>query len=305
MKILNLVTTPRPFFKQQTDILQQKGVELTTIEVPKRNAIADSRSIYDYIAYYPTVLKRSLDDFDVVHVNYGLLSPFGLIQPRRPLVLTLWGSDVKGRVGQISRHCVKLYDEVIVMSEEMEDQLGQEAHVIPHGIDLNKFKQMDQPEAKKTVGWSNKKKHVLFPYDPSRDVKNFDLAGNIVDRVQESSSIKVELKTVYGVDHDSVPIYMNAADALLLTSYSEGSPNAVKEAMACNLPVVSTNVGDVQELLGDVNQSRVCTSKNDLINTLHRILRQGHRSNGRQHIRHLSLDDMGDQIISVYEAALE
>jgi len=98
---------------------------------------------------------------------------------------------------------------------------------------------------------------------------------------------------------------MNAADALLLTSYSEGSPNAVKEAMACNLPVVSTNVGDVQELLGDVNQSRVCTSKNDLINTLHRILRQGHRSNGRQHIRHLSLDDMGDQIISVYEAALE
>ena len=305
MKVLNLVTTLKPFFREQTDILQQKGIELTTIEVPKRNTTADSRSIYDYVTYYPTILKRSLDDFDLVHVNYGILSPFGLIQPRRPLVLTLWGSDVKGQVGRINRQCVKFYDEVIVMSEEMEDRLGQEAHVIPHGIDLNKFKQMDRIRARKTVGWSNEKKHVLFPYDPSRDVKNIDLARSIVDKVQENSSIEVELKTVYGVDHGSVPMYMNAADALLLTSHTEGSPNAVKEAMACNLPVVSTNVGDVQQLLEDVNQSRVCTSKNDLANALHQILRQDHRSNGRQHIQHLNLDEMGDQIISVYEAALE
>ncbi|MDJ1434188.1 glycosyltransferase [Halostagnicola sp. A-GB9-2] len=79
-----------------------------------------------------------------------------------------------------------------------------------------------------------------FPYDPSRTVKNHPLAEEVVDQVKEETSKSAELQVVYGVDHEDVPLYINAADALLLTSHREGFLNSVKEAMACNLPVVST-----------------------------------------------------------------
>ena len=93
---------------------------------------------------------------------------------------------------------------------------------------------------------------------------------------------------------------MNAADALLLTSKLEGSPNTVKEAMACNLPVVSTDVGDVRTRLENVTPSAVCTSEAELVDRLVEVLETGERSNGRTHVETVSWDRMADEIIQVY-----
>jgi teichuronic acid biosynthesis glycosyltransferase TuaC len=304
MRVLNLVTTPRPFFRAQCRVLEERGVYLETLQVPGRKDLDDSRSIANYVQFVSPVIRKTFSDFDIIHANFGLTAPFAFLQPHRPVVLSLWGSDLSGKYGAVTKCCAKLCDEVIVMSEEMKTKLGQDAHVIPHGIDMKQFKPMPQTESQRAVGWDSERAHVLFPYDPSREVKNYPLANRVVEAAREEISLGIELHAVYGVDHADVTQYMNAADALLLTSQREGFPNSVKEAMACNLPVVSTDVGGVRERLSDVRNSYVCENESELSDRLTTVLQRRERSNGREHIQDLSLDQMGEQIIEVYEQAI-
>ena len=115
----------------------------------------------------------------------------------------------------------------------------------------------------------------------------------------------VELQFVSGVPHDRMPTYMNAADALLLTSDREGSPNSVKEAMACNLPVVSTDVGDVAQRLAGVCHSFVGRDETELVDFLVSVLDADVESNGREVIKELSIERMGEQLTAVYRNAIE
>lgn len=310
MDVLSLVTNRfAPFYVKQSTYLEKKNVSLTHLS-PKQQS-ADhreqqdiSRSIVDYAAMYPQILQESLNDYDVIHANNGKTAPFALAQQNRPVVLSLWGSDLAGRYRRITKLCAKLCDEVIVMSEEMADELNRDVHVIPHGVDMDTFRPMSEKSTQEELGWDSDAKHVLFPYYPGRDVKNFPLAEEVVEQVQAEFPEPIELHAVYDIDHDRMPIYMNASNALLLTSKREGFPNSVKEAMACNLPVVSTDVGGVTERLSEISNSYVGTSEEELVDYLIRVLKSGQRSDGRQHTDDLSLDQMADDILSVYRKAL-
>jgi glycosyltransferase involved in cell wall biosynthesis len=101
-----------------------------------------------------------------------------------------------------------------------------------------------------------------------------------------------------------MPSYLNAADALLLTSKREGSPNTVKEAMACNVPVVATDVGDVRQRLEGVTGSYVCQTDEELVEALACVLECEEESNGRDTIRDLSVEGMGTEIKRIYETIL-
>ena len=304
MDVLNLVTTPRPFFEDQVRILERKGVNTTTLTVPGRRSAQNSRSFIDYVKFYYPTIRHSLRNHDIVHANYGLTGPFALAQPRRPVVLSLWGSDLAGKYSRVSRICARLSDETIVRSEEMRSDLRNAAHVIPHGVDMEKFQPIDQSSAIDTIGWNPDPRHVLFPYNPSRPVKNFSLAERVVDQVRKEVDVPVELHPVYGVPHEKMSSYMSAADALLLTSQREGSPNSVKEALACNLPVVSTNVGGVRNQVSDVSNSYVGTTEQELVEHLGSVIKSGQRSDGRNHIADLSLNQMAEDMLSVYRRAL-
>ena len=303
LEVLMLVTNERaPFFEQQIRGLERLGVDCTIVPVPQDGDAR--RSITDYVKFYGSVLCRVPDSIDLVHANYGLTAPAALAQPRRPVVLSLWGSDLMGEFADVSRWCARHCSEVIVMSADMASRLDRPSHVIPHGIDRERFAPMDQAAARAELGWPRDRPTVLFPYDPERAVKNHDLAAEIVASASQQLGEPVSLEVVTGVDHDAVPTYMNAADALLLTSDREGSPNVVKEALSCNVPVVATNVGDVAEHVAGLEYSTADDERATLIGALVSILDDRPVREGRDSVDSLALETSSRQILDVYESAL-
>ena len=305
MHVLALTTNEdAPFFTQSVASLAERGVSTTVAPVPGDPTGADGRSPLDYARYVRNV-RRSLDrTVDLVHAHYGLTAPFALAQRRVPVVLSLWGSDLLGSVGPLSRFASRFCDEVIVMSPEMARAIDLDPHVIPDGIDLERFHPIDYERAGREVGWTEPGYDVLFPYGPHRTVKNHPRAERIIKHVSERFDVPVRLRTVSGVSHDRIPLYMNAADALLLTSHSEGSPNAIKEALACELPVVSTDVGDVRERTRGVEPTVIADDDRALVDGLEAVLRAETRSNGRNAIEPLRLERTTDATVAVYHRAL-
>ncbi|WP_192498507.1 glycosyltransferase family 4 protein [Halorussus halophilus] len=307
MSVLNLVSNrDARFYQQQTKVLTRQGVECTT-STPPGDHFTDGdvdRKPLDYVRYFPKVVRESFSGYDLVHANYGLTAPMALAQARLPVVLSLWGSDLMGEYGWLSKRCAHHCDAVIVMSDEMARELGEPCYVIPHGIDTERFAPRPTAEARAQVGWDPDARHVLFPYPTTHEVKDHPRAMKIVERANEQVGPDVELQVVSGVAHAEVPTYMNAADALLLTSRREGSPNSVKEAMSCNLPVVSTDVGDVRERMDGVSPATVSDDDDDLVDGLVDVLEEPRHSNGREAVRDISLERMGERIRGVYETVL-
>lgn len=308
-RVLNLVTTvEKTFYQQQIQALGEIGVSSRTLAVPGTHHRGDeggsSRSIGDYLRFYPTVLYESFGSYDLIHANYGLTGPAALAQPTKKVVLSLWGSDLYGRYAPVSKLCARLADAVIVMSEEMAAAVPTDCHVIPHGVDFDLFRPIDHSMAQSELGWNPDRSHVLFPYAKTRPEKDFPLAERVVDAASEQVDGEVELHVVHDVAHERMPVYMNAADVLLLTSEHEGSPNSVKEALACGLPVISTDVGDVRERLSGVSPSGVGQTTAELTAELVSVLDQGTRSNGREQARDLSLEQMAHRIDEVYDSVL-
>lgn len=305
MHVLQLVTNENaPFFRQQIESLEALGIT-SDIRSPAGGHSADeSRSVGDY-ARLATETLHDTEEYDLVHANYGLTAPAAMVKPQLPTVLSLWGSDLLGRYGHVSRFCARRADEVIVMTPEMADSLGEPCHVIPHGIDMETFRPIPTAEARAEVGWESDQKHVLFPYGADRELKDFPKAASVVAAVRKQIEEPVTLQTVSGVDHSRMPYYHNAADALLLTSKREGSPNVVREALACNTPVVATDVGDVSLRLAGLSPSAVCQTDQELIDALTIVLKSDEPVESRERAAKTSAEAMGEQIKRVYERALE
>ncbi|QGA82399.1 glycosyltransferase [Halomicrobium sp. LC1Hm] len=300
--VLMLVTNEdASFYRQQVDALEELGLNCDTVAVPKSEG--GTRRLRHYARFYGATLRKSLSEYDVVHANYGLTAPAALAQRRRPVVLSLWGSDLLGAYGRLSTWCANRCDEVIVMSDGMATELDRDAHVIPHGVDMERFSPTAQASARDELGWDQNARIVLFPYDPERPIKDFPRARAVVDEAASRLDGHVALRTVSGVDHGEIPRYMNATDVLLLTSRREGSPNTVKEALACDCPVVSTDVGDVANYVEALDYSGVCADDDELVERLVATLRAAPVSEGREQVTALGLPEMARNIASVYRRA--
>lgn len=297
--------TESSFYRSQLASLAERNVHGDTVPVPGEPGPGESRSPVDYLRYVPRVRRAVGDGYDLLHANYGLTAPHGLVQGRLPTVLTLWGTDLYGPFGWLSRACAPLFDAVIVMSERMRERLPCACTVIPHGVDLDVFAPEPTAGARERLGWDVDASYVLFPASEDRPEKGYPRAERVVEVARRRTGGPLRLETLDGsVPHREVPTVMNASDALLLTSRHEGSPNAVKEALACNLPVVSTDVGDVAERLAGVEPSAVGTTDGELVDALVAVLRRGERSNGRDAVRDLGLGRTADRIRAVYERVL-
>ena len=304
LQVLQLVTSPRPFFDQQVAALEDRGVDCTVVAVPGAHEGDSARSPTAYARYYSRLLSEIRSaEYDLVHANYGLVAPFALAQPIRPVVTTLWGTDLmsdRDWLRSISRLGASRSDAAIVPSPAMSRELEADHELIPFGVDTDRFRPIPRAEARERVGWETDRPIALFPYDRTRSVKDFPRAQRLVERTEAD----LELRTVSGVPHEEIPYYMNASDVLLVTSRRESGPMVVKEAAACNLPVVSTDVGFVRETLEGVDECVVSDDDADLIAGLERIAADRTRANGRETIDGLGIDALGDRLLGVYRRVL-
>lgn len=219
--------------------------------------------------------------YDLVHAHFGQ-SGILAFPKRIPLVVTFHGSDLEGIIGSkgqytfaghvlrsLSKVVASLADEVIVVSASLAKHLPKRRsyHVIPGGVDLDLFKPLSKEEARDALKLPQERSLVLFVgriHHPEAPRKRYDLARQAVGHL--SSQYDLDLVVTKDIPHDIMPLYMNACDVLLLTSLHEGSPTVVKEALACNLPVVSVAVGDVRERIGGIPGCIVCND--DLSETI-------------------------------------
>jgi len=239
-------------------------------------------------------------------------------QLRTPIVISFMGDDVLGQpradgsitpAGHFYRLSsfllARVASQVIVKSAEMKRRLGlASAHVIPNGVDLEFFCPMPMPEARRALGISPEKRLVLFPYDPQEPRKRFDLI-EVAVRLARREIPSLEILHARGVPRLQMPLYMNAADVFVLASLFEGSPNAVKEAMAVNLPVIAVDVGDVRALISGCDGCAIVPRDPQAMSAkIVEFCRRGARSSGRERILPLSIQTVAKQIVDVYRAAL-
>lgn len=304
LRVLQLASSPESFFEKQVTALEEHGVECTSLVVPEPDSETGARGLREYAQFYRQVLDERTQDYDLVHANYGLIGPVALAQPIRPVVLTIWGSEVMGytrRLDRITRFSARRSDAVIAPNQTVSDRLECDHRVVPFGIDFELFEPIPRREARRRLGWDREALIVLFPYDPSRNVKRYDLAEEIVARL----SIPAELRTVSGRDYEEMPTILNASDVLLVTSDRESGPMVVREAAACNVPVVSTDVGFVRETLADVENCYVTDDRQELLAGLEAALRSGGRSDGRAAVREFDIDRQATDILSIYQELLD
>jgi glycosyltransferase involved in cell wall biosynthesis len=163
---------------------------------------------------------------------------------------------------------------------------------------------MEQAQARKVLGLDSGKKFVLFPYNPNEARKRFDLIQAAVSLAREQVP-SLELLVARGLPQEQIAIYMNAADVLVMASIFEGSPNALKEAMATNLPVITVDVGDAAELIGPTTGCYLVPREaGAMAEKIIEVCRRGGRTNGREWIRKLSMEAVAQQIVEVYAATL-
>ena len=237
-----------------------------------------------------------------------------------PVLATYLGTDLLGtQVGGTFRLRAKCWLRSFVLrrhagtmsatttrSVEMETLLISNARlrnrVIPSGIDRLRFHPGDRDRARAELGWPSDKTIVLFAGRAEAPEKRLWLAQQVVD-MASAQKPDIELRVVDGVSPSQMPLYYSGADCLLHTSVSEGSSNVVKEALACNLPVIATPAGDVRELLRGVTACAVCEpDPTALAGALVAVLQPNQRSNGREHTDHLSTEAVAKRTIECYVA---
>ena len=305
-----------PIVRNQGESLRRAGVELEYFVVSGRGWKSYVKSIK------PLRRKVREGGYDVIHAHYSwtaYMASIATIGLRVPMVVSLMGNDIldhwwyPGLARMVAK--MKPWRAVIVKSQEMKERVGMVyANVVPNGVNMERFSEKSKVESQKALGWDTTKKHVLFPARKEDTRKNWPLAYSAVETLNKRrvnseelivNSGEIELHQMNGVPNDKTPILYNAADAVVLPSFYEGSANAVKEAMACNAPLVTTDMGDCRERIEGVEGCYVANTYEveEFAELLGKALAFGGKTKGRERLLADGIADwqIAERLIKIYE----
>jgi len=287
----------------------KEGVEALGYEAdyfPIAGTVSRLNYVKGALKFFWMSLRGDLDKYDIIHAHYGFHGVVARCQFRKPLVLSLMGSDVYRKwERQIARVLVKFVDAVIVPGRQMLALVDNyPGDVIPYGTDLDIFVPMDnQAELREKLNLPKDKKLVLFPYNPTRVYhKRPDVIEGAVKQIEGA-----EMIVAYGKSSSQVAEYMNACDVLAMASSYEGSPGTIREALACNMPIVSVDVADVKDHITGVEGCYVCEREpNDMAAKLRLAFADNKRlPHGREQVINLGLKECAQRTIELYERVLQ
>jgi teichuronic acid biosynthesis glycosyltransferase TuaC len=320
MKILHVIPFhPSPssfiFAKRQVEDLSGLG---------HINEVFYFNTSFSLIGFYRQLMSlRSLVkrfNPDVIHAHYGTINAFfASFIKNVPLVVSFHGSDLnytkdvhwfREKLGKrLSRIAAQRAQHIICVSAQLQAKLpiGKEkSSIISSGVNTEHFKELDRSVCKSELKLSDSKNYLFFNAN-NPIVKRLDIALETVDLLKD---LQVELLTLKGdTDPAEIPVYLNASVAVLLCSDSEGSPMVIKEAMACGVPIISTDVGDVKSTIAHVDNCFIIEQKPTIIAEKVRgiIVSQMERTNGLEQLKMLGLDQgsVVKKVESIYHSIIQ
>lgn len=312
-----------PFIKEQAEALRTLAIDDRCVEI--EYYLLHGKGIKGYLKEIP-MLRKKIREYkpDVIHAHYGLSCLLANLATRSaPVVSTYHGTDINDtKVRRLSKIAIRMSAwNIFVSRKNMElagCEEGKKASLIPCGIDDTLFVPMDKECARALLAESGKwkeesrelraeslKRYVLFTKQFTNPVKNYPLAKAAVDMLNDANDANdVELVEFKGYTREESVMLMNAVDAVIMTSFSEGSPQVIKEAMACGCPIVSIDVGDVGERINGVTGCYLVRSQEprELAEALEKALAFEGKTNGREKLSTdgLTNKQVAERLVEIY-----
>jgi len=298
-----------PIIKSQGESIRKKGIELEFITVK-------GKGIKGYLKNIKRIRQKA-KGFDIIHAHYGLIGLLvGISFTNKPMVLSIMGTDITGNYNEKGNRSIISYSIVlmsqialffskviIVKSKNLKSYIPsffqKKTVVVPNGVNFSLFKPMDYHISREKMKININEKIVLFLADPKKPNKNFPLVKEAVKNLKNSN---IRLINPFPISQEEFVVYLNACDVFVLSSFSEGSPNVVKEAMACNCPIVSTDIGDVNEVINKTDGCFLSSfDPEGFAEQIGKAIKYGKRTTGRNDITHLDSEKIANEIIDIYE----
>lgn len=286
------------FIHEQSESLKKIGIEIDFF-------IVEGNGIAGYLKNLPSLRKKiNSGHYDIVHAYYGLCGLLAVMQRRLPVIISFIGSDINNRKHRFfSKLALRFSAYNIFVEEKLATKAGvdKDYAIIPFGVDLETFKPMDKIQCRDNMQIEKDVPIVLFCSSASRYVKNFPLAEKAVSLLDGVNMIQLG----GGYTREQINYLYNACDVLLMTSFAEGSPQVIKEAMACGCPIVSTDVGDVIKITEGIDGCYITTYEPDNVaSKIALALEFGRRTNARNRIQNLDFNTIADRIVTIYNTVL-
>jgi len=293
-----------PFIRRQGESIIKQGVDLDFYTVKGNGVIGYLKQIRHLSSH----IKNN--NYEIIHAHYGLIGLLcGLSFSGLPIVLSVMGSDAYGRFNTRGKRIFNSYfimlltqisllfsSRIIVKSKNILDFIPHKnkAQILPNGVDFELFK----PTSNNLM-----KNRVLCLCDPKDSRKNFKLVKEAMSLINDDN---IQLINPFPIEPDNFPKYLNESSVFVLSSYNEGSPNVIKEAMACNIPVISTDVGDAKQIIHNVEGCYITSfNPQDLANKIKKVISLNKRTEGRKNIKHLNSIIIAKKIINIYSKILK
>ncbi len=290
-----------PFITEQGNELEKQGINVEYFPIV-------GKGLFGYLRNFKA-LKSKLKErkFDIIHAHFGLSGALAILQCKLPVIITFHNGETLTVKGNIISSIASLFSaHNIYVASHIYDlayfKNKKKYSVLPCGINLNDLVVIPQNKAKSKMNLPNDKVNILFGGNFGNLRKNYALAKQALELLNLENVNLIELK---GFTREEVTNLLCGCDLLLLPTKSEGSPQIIKEAMACNCPIVATDVADIKELTGGIEGCYITDfNPENVASSLRKAISYNKRTNGRDLMIKYDNSIIVKKIIEIYNQVL-